>query len=611
MPESYERPPPAAAPAASGSGRAGAVPVRLTAAQAELVRSARLLLGRYDAGDHMAAVTARMQAQRPVVAVVGEAQRGKTALVNALVGRRLLPTGADDPAGVPVEVRCAEAGEAAPDGEPRAELTYADGSTREVPVALLHQVGTEIGRDVDRITLEVAGGHLPGAVVVDTPSAGGLDGGHARLALAACRGAALLVFVVDAGQPLSGPELRFLQEASRSVDGVVLALTKTDKFPAYRQVAAETRALLERHAPRFAAAPLVPVSSEQALQAAGMHGELAEALRAHSGLDELVARIAERLADRRGLAVRNLLRALDTALAEVAGPVAERLDAVRGPAAAADAARAERAELARLREEQASWQLYLERDLTQARLTAVRRLQEDADELRARWRARLERERGAVRHATAQRVTAELRADLTALAAAAITGFAGELSAVIETLLKGRGSVEMPGADLPSAAGQEAPSGVRDLLDPSLLLISGSAGTAGYGGAATVGVLAGAALPLGMLAGVAALGLMSLYRQGTAARRRLVEWASAEINRVRVATESSMLQLVNAVKADVVLTHRRAMADRIAELDAVVKEAQNAQRASARERQQQESRLELELAALRDQRREIAAQLAG
>src|SRR5262249_59938080 len=70
--------------------------------------------------------------------------------------------------------------------------------------------------------------------LVDTPGVGGLDSLHAEIALDAVERATALLFVVDASAPFSKPELEFLIEASKRVNFVLFALTKTDAYPARR-----------------------------------------------------------------------------------------------------------------------------------------------------------------------------------------------------------------------------------------------------------------------------------------------------------------------------------------------------------------------------------------
>src|SRR5699024_1168292 len=100
--------------------------------------------------------------------------------------------------------------------------------------------------------------------LIDTPGVGGLVAAHGELAAEAAAEAAMLLFVVDASAPLSAPELAFLSAAAQRVDTVHFVITKTDAYRGWRQIVDADRALLARHAARFADAPFHPVSARLA-----------------------------------------------------------------------------------------------------------------------------------------------------------------------------------------------------------------------------------------------------------------------------------------------------------------------------------------------------------
>ena len=610
----------------------------LDAGQGRAMRETRKLLNQHKRTDLLERLEARLAAKpgRPVVAVVGEAKRGKSSLVNALLGRReIVPTGADITTAVFVEVHCddlaateeeRDAAALPPPGG--ANVVFVDGTVRTVPsgrvrdwVAVGARPDGGQGPDVAGVRMRSGHGRLPGATIVDTPGAGGLDSGHAKLALQACCNAALLVFVTDAGQPLPGPELAFLTEASRSVERVVIAVTKIDKYPSHEQVVGEIRALLQRHAPRFASSPVVPVSAELALQATTSPPALAADLDEYSGVPALVGAIEDGLADASGLAVRNALRTADHALGEIADEIERTIEAVKQTPGAESAADRERKELVELRERQGTWSLYLDRDLRHARGRTVEMLGRESDRLRVVWRERLEKRRLAYSRAAAEQATSELRGDLAAMAGAAALDFRDAVTAVVEELVgPEEAAMMLPTSGAQSVvdavdAGRTAPSGMRKLFDPSLLFISNSAGTTAFHIAAPAGAAAAAAgamvlpLTIAIVGGISALALMTLFRQGQSAQRRLADWASEEVVRVRTATTAALDDLVNDVKPEIIVAYRAVLSARIATLDRVIKEAQAADRADARERGITVSGLQLQLTALRDQQKELATLL--
>ncbi|WP_460850115.1 dynamin family protein, partial [Phytohabitans suffuscus] len=142
---------------------------------------------------------------------------------------------------------------------------------REDPVPLrqdeLRDWATPFGRLPDgarpprRIEVTHSAPLLQYLSLVDTPGTGGLDPAHAEVALDAVEKATALLFVVDAAAPFATPELEFLIEASKRVNFVVFALTKTDAYPGWRTILQDDQAQLQAHAPRFGSAPWYPVSA--------------------------------------------------------------------------------------------------------------------------------------------------------------------------------------------------------------------------------------------------------------------------------------------------------------------------------------------------------------
>ncbi len=294
-----------------------------------------------------------------------------------------------------------------------------------------------------------------------------------------------------------------------------------------------------------------------------------------------------------------------------------RLAAAKGMPGAGTSAGSERIELIELRERQHSWSLHLDRDLRQARSSAVTRLSREADRLRDAWRERLDRQRSAFSQGVAAEATVALRADLNALAGAAALDLREAVAVVVAELI-GREATEQLIPSTPvgeiTGFGRDAPAGLHKLFDPSLLLVANSAGAAGAAAMVHAGwigatVVGGPpAWALGIV-GIPALALISLYRQGHAAQRRLVEWAVEEINRVRTATVAALDDLLNVLKPEVVIAYRAVLTARIAALDRIVKEAQDAERSDAKERRRRASEVELQLAAVRAQQDAISALL--
>ncbi len=208
---------------------------------------------------------ARLLDPRLRVLVLGAANHGKSRLVNALLNAPVCAVGDDVTTTVPTVVEYApEAGVITPrPGEP----TH-------------HAVG--VPREVLRA----------GLVLVDTPPLG-----HHRHLEDLLAGTDVVLFTVEAGSELSTAHVDFLREVARRCPYLLLALTKTDLAPGWRQTAERNRMRL---ADAGLCVPVLPVSAELRLRAAQTSDR---SLNAESGVPQLLSRLraevrakAERLA---------------------------------------------------------------------------------------------------------------------------------------------------------------------------------------------------------------------------------------------------------------------------------------------------------------------------
>ncbi|UBU08839.1 dynamin family protein [Nonomuraea gerenzanensis] len=288
------------------------------------------------------------------VVVVGETKRGKSSLINALVGRPgLLPVEADIATAVHITVRHA------PEDGALAHLV--DGSEPlDIGVAGIPAYASAEGnpgnaKGVRSVTVGLDAALLGrGLDLVDTPGVAGLEAGHTEITLAALAMADALLLVVDASAPLTAAELRFLARATERVEYVSVVLTKTDVHPGWASVAEANRELLRLHAPRFAAAPVIPVSSRLKAEAdlARAEGEvdIAEQLHHESGFDRLERLLADDVIGRaERLRAVNLTRLVLTVLDRIDHTLSARLAAAAGdPSGGLGAERRRYEELTRL-----------------------------------------------------------------------------------------------------------------------------------------------------------------------------------------------------------------------------------------------------------------------
>jgi class 3 adenylate cyclase len=264
--------------------------------------------GRHDLEAEIRTELASPREPATVVVVAGEAKRGKSSLINALLGRELLPTDADIATSAHVIVRYG----------PRASVLVLHAQNpagEEVALEDLAAWATPWGnpnneKGVRGIAVSLEHPLLArGVTLVDTPGVGGLDAAHAAITKAALLTADVLLFVVDASAPLSRPELRFLEEATDRIQTVFFALTKRDEYRGWERVLSDNRALLA--GTRYAAAPVFPVSSTMELGAGAFADdpELARLMHDESGIEEVRRALAEQAVGKTTvLRAGNLLR---------------------------------------------------------------------------------------------------------------------------------------------------------------------------------------------------------------------------------------------------------------------------------------------------------------
>lgn len=243
--------------------------------------------GRTDLDQHLDETKKRLSAEQIQVVFCGQFKVGKSTMINALLQRAVCPVDADVVTAVPTLVRYAD--------KPKV-VTYVrteDGSRieeRERPIGEIDLLVTEEADPSDPERDRVVEVGLPhrmlrsGLAVVDTPGVGGLDSAHGFLTLGALRHAKGVVFVTDAAQELTGPELTFLKTAVERCPTTAVVVTKTDLYPHWRRIMELDRQHLEKAGLDL---PLFAVSSFLRLRAARD-----PELNAESGFGELVTFLA-------------------------------------------------------------------------------------------------------------------------------------------------------------------------------------------------------------------------------------------------------------------------------------------------------------------------------
>lgn len=213
----------------------------------------------------LTALRARFSAHAFNLVVAGEFKRGKSTLVNALVGADLLPTGVVPLTSVVTLLRYGDVA--------AASVIFESGETRSIPLETLADYVTERGnpdnaKRVREVVVAFPATWLKNGIrLVDTPGVGSVHSNNSEVTSRYLPEADAVIFVVSADQPLSRNELDFLAEIRRHAGKVFCLLNKIDYLsPAERDesMAFATGALRQVLA---ADVPVFAVSARLALQA--------------------------------------------------------------------------------------------------------------------------------------------------------------------------------------------------------------------------------------------------------------------------------------------------------------------------------------------------------
>lgn len=249
--------------------------------------------GRDDLTRRLAASRARLADPALHVLVVGEFKQGKSSLVNALLAASICPVDDDVATAVPTLVRFSDPPRAAAVYEPPADRIDTEPVREEIPLESVAEHVTEAHNPENRRHLRAVEIGLPqrllaqGLVIVDTPGVGGLGSVHGATTLGALPMAEAVVFVSDASQEYTEPELAFLRTARDLCPNVVCVLTKIDFYPEWRTILELDRRHLEWAGLR---SEVFPLSS--ALRARALRDDDPE-LHAESGFPAFIALLGE------------------------------------------------------------------------------------------------------------------------------------------------------------------------------------------------------------------------------------------------------------------------------------------------------------------------------
>jgi GTPase SAR1 family protein len=216
------------------------------------------------------------------VLVVGEAKRGKSSFINALIGRDILPTN--------VRVTTSQVFDVRPAEREAYRLCFEDDSRREITLDDLPRYGSQVLEDagerprldqiirwieVDTPTVRF----LPdGVSLLDTPGLGALYTAHAQITQRFVPEADAVIFVLDSEKPIVQSEIEFIETILSVTSDIFFIQTKIDLYDEenWQDIQRRNQEILEKNfKDRLTDTRVWPISS-MLLLAAAAGGEDAE-----------------------------------------------------------------------------------------------------------------------------------------------------------------------------------------------------------------------------------------------------------------------------------------------------------------------------------------------
>lgn len=218
------------------------------------------------------------------VACIGQFKRGKSTLLNALLGERILPVGFIPVTTVPTVIRFGS--------KPGARIQTRDGAWREIAVSDLKEYVSEEHNPENAKAVNGAEVFLPspllegGMCLVDTPGLGSVFSSNTASTQAFVPHIDAALIVIGSEPPLAGEELTLIEAVARHASEMIVVLNKADRASEAERAAATAFAikLLEKHLQR-SVGPVFEISAEERL---GQYGPERDWGRFTEALERLV-----------------------------------------------------------------------------------------------------------------------------------------------------------------------------------------------------------------------------------------------------------------------------------------------------------------------------------
>jgi GTP-binding protein EngB required for normal cell division len=237
-------------------------------------------------------IAERVSEGRFYVACIGQFKRGKSSVLNALVGDNVLPTGVVPVTAVPTIVRYGS--------RAAARVRFEAGEWTDIPVKTVDEYvaeekNPENAKHVAALEIFVPSPLLAtGMCFVDTPGLGSVFTGNTAATQAFIPHIDAALVVIGADPPLAGEELVLVEAVARHVQDLIIAVNKADRTTDSERAAAVgfAKRQLEKRLHQHSIGPLFEVSAAEQLEHRGTGRDWGKLVAA---LDNLVEGSGRRL----------------------------------------------------------------------------------------------------------------------------------------------------------------------------------------------------------------------------------------------------------------------------------------------------------------------------
>ena len=175
----------------------------------------------------------RLENKKITIAVIGQFKRGKTTLINTILGERLLPVGIVPITAAITRIEYAEPEETCDTS--MATVYFTNGLSQQVPIADLNKyISEQENRDNERGVAEVelqtnADFLKDGLTLVDTPGVGSVHENNSKSAMDFARESDGVIFMISVDSPLNQIEVDFLRKVRRFAGKFYFVVNKIDR----------------------------------------------------------------------------------------------------------------------------------------------------------------------------------------------------------------------------------------------------------------------------------------------------------------------------------------------------------------------------------------------